>query len=244
MYCCCVVATRPARASFTDRAYDELLDAILEQRLPPGTRLVPEELARQLGVSVTPIKFALARLAAEGLVEELSPYRTVVTRLEARALAALYDARLLLETASVREHAARVDSGFLAHLAAAADAYRQIVTEVEASPADGRLRRILVDADRAFHRVIVGLSENPHVSRWYELANTHIQANRAVHAAGTLRRSVEEHDAILRAASDGDAAGVEEAVRAHIAGARERAAALLAEAEHPALRRIRDTANT
>ena len=61
-------------------------------------------------------------------------------------------------------------------------------------------------------------------------------------APGALRRSVDEHGAILDAARAADAAGMERAVRAHIAGARERATALLAEAERPPLRRIRDAA--
>ncbi|HEX2033150.1 MAG TPA: GntR family transcriptional regulator [Chloroflexota bacterium] len=228
----------PRSGTFSERAYEELLDAILEQRLAPGARLVPEELARQLGVSVTPVKFAMARLAAEGLVEERSPYRTVVTRLEAEALAALYDARLLLETAAVRERPAGLTAAFVARLSHAAEAYREAVARMAADPAPGRLRRQLVDADRAFHRVIVALAENPHVSRWYELANTHIQANRAVHAAVALRRSVAEHDAILAAAGAGDARRMVRAVRAHIAAARARAAAQLAGPPPPALRPI------
>lgn len=95
-----------------------------------------------------------------------------------------------------------------------------------------------MDTDRAFHRAIVGLAENPHVTRWYELANTHIQANRSIHPTGTLRRSVDEHDAILHTARAGDATGVEHAVKAHVTGARQRAAAALAGAERPVLRRI------
>jgi DNA-binding GntR family transcriptional regulator len=229
------------RGQFARRAYDELLNAILEQRLPPGTRLVPDDLARQLGVSVTPVKFALARLAVEGLVEGLSPYRTVVTRLDPGALDALYDARLLLETATVREFAGRIDDAFLEQLDGAAARYRLVADAIETAlgdAPDGRTRRRLVDADRDFHRLLVGLAANPHLTRWYELANTHLQANRSLHPRGALRQSVAEHAAIVDACHRREAAALEEAVRAHVAGAAARSREQQAAIRPPALRPI------
>ena len=63
----------------SDRAYVTLLDEIQSGRLPAGTVLAEVEQAARLGVSRTPLREALGRLAADGLVAQQSPRVTVVT---------------------------------------------------------------------------------------------------------------------------------------------------------------------
>ena len=57
------------RRPLSEQAYDALLEAIVRGRLAPGQRLRDAELAEQFGVSRTPVREALRRLADEGLVE-------------------------------------------------------------------------------------------------------------------------------------------------------------------------------
>jgi len=63
------VNLRRRRRNLADLAYDELRRGIYSLRLRPGQRLYPGDLARAMHISVTPVKLALSRLAAEGLIE-------------------------------------------------------------------------------------------------------------------------------------------------------------------------------
>lgn len=220
-------------ASLTELAYDEFLEAILDQRLPAGARLVPETLASQLGVSATPVKLALARLATEGLVMEVARRGMFVTELFPDELAALFNARLLLETAAARYTGGAFTPAFIRRLADLADAHRAAIG-TDSSHAS----RQISDTDRQFHRAIVELTENEHVIRWYERTNIHIQANRS---ADPRRRpaTLREHDAIVAGFRAGDPVQAEAAVRIHIENARDFAVAeLRAAASQPALRQI------
>jgi DNA-binding GntR family transcriptional regulator len=226
-------------ASLTDLAYDELLDAILDQRLPPGARLVPETLASQLGVSATPVKLALARLVAEGLVGEILRRGMFVTELGPEELGALFDARLLLEASAVRDFTQRATPAYAERLAALADAHRHAIDTSVAHAS-----RAISDTDRDFHRAIVELTGNEHVVRWYERTNIHIQANRS---ADPRRRpaTLREHAAIVESIRAGDAFLAEQAVRLHVTNAKEFAMqALIESANQPRLRRIRARRHT
>ena len=110
------MATRTTRASWADagghrtlaeKAFASLHDAILNGELTPGERLLIEELAEQLDMSPMPIREALRRLDAVGLVELLPHKAARVTELSVEDLAEVYEARLALEPLAVRAAAAR-----------------------------------------------------------------------------------------------------------------------------------------
>ena len=89
----------------TDQVYDILKEAIMSLSLEPGERLVESKLARQLGTSTTPIRGALARLKHDNLVEIL-PYKGAhVSKLDSREMEEIFEIRILLETAMIREYA-------------------------------------------------------------------------------------------------------------------------------------------
>lgn len=102
----------------SDRAYATLLDEIQSGVLAPGTVLSETEQAARLGVSRTPLREALARLAAHGLVTQVSPRVTVVSGLDADDIRALFDVRRALEEAAARLAARAGDRAVFARLAA------------------------------------------------------------------------------------------------------------------------------
>lgn len=102
----------------SDRAYATLLDEIQSGALAPGTVLSETEQAARLGVSRTPLREALARLAAHGLVTQVSPRVTVVSGLDADDIRALFDVRRALEEAAARLAARAGDRTVFARLAA------------------------------------------------------------------------------------------------------------------------------
>ena len=112
-----VPMSRPGTAS--DRAYASLRDDIVSWRLPPGTPLSEIELALRLGVSRTPLRSALARLALEGLVDTSRGRTGVVPDVSARSVAELFELREALETHAARLAARRRDPAVFAALAAA-----------------------------------------------------------------------------------------------------------------------------
>ncbi|MFD5214498.1 GntR family transcriptional regulator [Microbacterium sp. NPDC058345] len=135
------LAVEPIRAS--ERAYAVLLDEIQSGALPAGAVLAEVEQAERLGVSRTPLREALRRLAADGMVVQQSPRVTVVAALDADDIRALFEIRRALEETSARLAAMRGDATAFATLAdgfgrvdlsraAGRDAYYALIARLDA----------------------------------------------------------------------------------------------------------------
>src|SRR5579863_5046974 len=96
-----------AHRTLADRAFAALHDAIVAGHLAPGERLPIEELGVALGMSAMPIREALRRLDAAGLVENIPHRGARVTELSIADLAEVYEARLALEPLAVSRAAER-----------------------------------------------------------------------------------------------------------------------------------------
>ena len=95
----------------TDQAYEAVRAMILDLRLLPGVKLVVQDLAAKLGMSRTPVREALVRLAHEGLVETI-PYKgTSVTVPSVRTLHEAYEIIQGVEGQAVKLAAERADEG-------------------------------------------------------------------------------------------------------------------------------------
>ncbi len=101
----------------SDRAYRTLLDEIQSGSLRPGAVLAEVEQATRLGVSRTPLREALGRLAADGLVAQASPRVTVVTDVATSHIRDLFEVRRALEETAARLAAQRGDAAAFAGLA-------------------------------------------------------------------------------------------------------------------------------
>jgi DNA-binding GntR family transcriptional regulator len=88
----------PKRSALADEVHEILRESVLKQRFKHGERLNLAQLTREMHVSNTPVRAALARLESEGLVIRV-PYRgyTVSPMLDSRGVSECYDFRLLLE---------------------------------------------------------------------------------------------------------------------------------------------------
>lgn len=83
--------------SRTARSYDELRDAIIDARYPPGDRLFIDQISRDLGVSSGAVREALSRLTAEGLVIAEPQKGFVVAQISRKDLVDLTQVRLVVE---------------------------------------------------------------------------------------------------------------------------------------------------
>lgn len=105
------------RMRASDRAYATLLEEIQSGVLRPGAVLGEVEQAARLGVSRTPLREALGRLAADGLVAQQSPRVTVVTAIDAHDIREIFEVRRALEESAARLAAVRGDAATFADLA-------------------------------------------------------------------------------------------------------------------------------
>jgi DNA-binding GntR family transcriptional regulator len=205
--------------------YEALKERIMDQGLVPGSRLNIEALADQLGTSPTPVREALARLAAERLVR-FAPFKgySVMPLLDQRQLANLMHVRRLLEVDAARLAAPRI---ILADL-------RIMEREHDAMSSDQP--KPVFDAyrdynqhDGVFHETMISATGNDVLLETYHTLQVHTLLARLYHDRGEIdyRESMKEHAAILEALQKRDAELAGDAVRRHIDGVEQRLGAIL-----------------
>jgi DNA-binding GntR family transcriptional regulator len=119
-----ILQEREALVRNASAAATELIrGAIVDGRLAPGERLKEEELARELGISRTPIREALLMLQAEGLVDAMPNRGATVRAHSAEDLDDLYQLRALLEGFAARRAASRLSEQDVAELWASCDRF-------------------------------------------------------------------------------------------------------------------------
>jgi DNA-binding GntR family transcriptional regulator len=216
------IATRPGVENLTlwQRVYDHLRTEILEQRLEPGAELIEVALAEQLGVSRGPLREAIGRLAAEGLVT-VSPRRGAVVRsLSKEEFLELYQVREALERMAVQLAVPRLTDEQFAELASLND---EMGTHAERNEVDS-----FFETNLAFHARLLEASGNAKLQELYRqlLGQLGRYRLRSLTLRGNLKRSVSEHKAILRAAKRGDAERAAQLMAEHIRVPQRRAMAL------------------
>jgi DNA-binding GntR family transcriptional regulator len=206
-----------------ERTLDTLREDILRGTLPAGARLGEVELADRLGVSRTPVREALSRLAAEGLVELVPNRGARVASWTVDELEGVFALRSLLEpqlTALAVPHAAPADLDELDLLAAR-------MVELGDRDLDA-----LVPLNRAFHDRLVALAAAPALATALAGAVHSPLVARNFHAydAASLHRSTAHHVEIVAALRAGDPEWARAVMTAHIRNAR--AVMVRAAAEH------------
>jgi DNA-binding GntR family transcriptional regulator len=190
---------------------------ILSGVITAGTRLGEAELADRLRVSRTPIREALSRLAAEGLVE-LQPNRGArVASYTVEDLHDIFELRLQLEPFAVRQAVPHLGAAALAEL-------DELATEMSQAGRPGRHQDLaaLVDLNRSFHGALIEAAGNRALTTALR-GVTHaavIHQNYHQYTPDSLRRSLNHHHEIVAAARAGDAAWAECVMQAHLSNAR------------------------
>jgi DNA-binding GntR family transcriptional regulator len=138
--------------TLADRVHQVLRERILQGAYEPGQRLNLTQLARDLQVSNTPVREAMARLERVGLVEAIPYSGPRVKRLSPAQVADLFDVRIALEELAVRLVAQSTDPDALHGMADALNAHERacLAGDTQAT----------IDADRAFHDALVQASGN------------------------------------------------------------------------------------
>jgi DNA-binding GntR family transcriptional regulator len=180
-------------ASLTEKAYGSLVRRIVTLDLPPGSVLPESRLMQELRIGRTPIREAVQRLIAEGLVTHLHHRGTLVAEIRAVEVQQIYEFRALIEGQAARLAAQRMSPAQLEEL-------QRIHGDMDRSVADQDVEAF-VALDRRFHELLGRGSDNQylenvllklynlHLRLWYFLARKQ----------GGLRETVHEHQEVIEA---------------------------------------------
>jgi len=204
------------RRSLRDEVFDVLHNRLIAGQIRPGEWLRQEDIASQLGVSMTPVREALDLLVASGLAER-EPYRGVrVVELSHAEMLDAYGLRILLEPAAAR-----------------------LASETATPPQVQELKRLLVmtlslvsledmsrlrELSREFHAQVVTMSGSPLLTRLYGIAAAKFPDWMLYEAMfhhpealpESLRHEQDQHRAILDAIASRDPEAASRAALAHI----------------------------
>jgi DNA-binding GntR family transcriptional regulator len=193
-----------------------LSEHIVAGSIPPDERINAGELARQFGVSPTPVREALARLESDGLVEKLPlrGYRTT-DLLDARELAELFELRLLLEPGTAGSAASRRTDEHVASL-------QQEIAIARAALGTADAYRTLSQHDMRLHQIVFAAAANETVRSAYDRTHCHLHTFRLGYPGTFVDGTIDEHAEIVDAIAAGDPDRAAAAMRAHVEHSRDR----------------------
>jgi DNA-binding GntR family transcriptional regulator len=212
-----------ARKVLRDDVHDALLEMLMTQQLAPGQSLSIDSLARQLGVSPTPVREALVELEHTGLVTRaaLKGY-TVTSPLSERQMGELIDARQVIELAAVERALGAKD--IVATLKAVHAEHEAVIRRYgldgPTAPGAATQEQILeyFRADWAFHEAIIRACGNRFIQQMASILGANVHRMRQTMDVGLTdaMNALHEHGDIVAAFETGDPAAAVDAMRRHL----------------------------
>ncbi len=185
-----------APSTLGDQVFERLREHILRGNLAPGQFIREHEVSEALGVSRTPVRHALARLAAQGFLERLPNRGYRIPEESIEELLELYPIMTALELLAGQLSIPHLTRSDLAQL-------RQLNRTMERRLKQHDLRKS-IDTNHAFHRLLSRHCRNRKLCSFLDELRTHVarleywSTDQPVHTA----EAVEQHEAILRAIED------------------------------------------
>jgi DNA-binding GntR family transcriptional regulator len=220
---------RAAGSPLVDRLAGAIQTRVLSGDVPVGTRLRQETLAEEFGVSRTPVREALRKLQATGLVELLPNRGAVVRGPSAREIREAYEVRAELEGLAAELAAGRISDRDLLRLREAQALFRKSVETLIARRARRRApwkdESVWVRANDLFHQAILDAAGNDRLSD--TIADLHRSFPRDLtwtalsQSSRLLEENVEQHEAVLEAIEQRDSAEARRRMIEHIRSAGE-----------------------
>jgi DNA-binding GntR family transcriptional regulator len=177
--------------NLSEAAYEQIKRDVFEFRRLPGDRFTENEIARQLGMSRTPVREALNRLAQEGHLSVVARSGWMVRPLDFALFDQLYDTRIVLELAAVRRLCEQESADALAPL-----------RDIWLVPAAARLtdERAVAALDEQFHEVLVVATGNLVMAQMHREVTERIRIIRRLDFtdAGRVASTYDEHAQLLR----------------------------------------------
>jgi DNA-binding GntR family transcriptional regulator len=200
-----------SRERTSDSVLQVLRGSILSGVFVPGQRLNTSELAEKLDVSIAPVRDALNRLQAEGLIDIRPRSGTFVSE--------TFEVRAALECLAVELAIGNLSSDHINRL-------QELVKQMEVPVTDERGKALHEQRNQEFHSLIVELSGNGKLIEMYRQLKAHIAIARIHYQRGVGQRRMQkvhsEHRRILAALKNRDGERAKELLRSHILAAASR----------------------
>lgn len=217
------------RSSLADDVYESIKAQVMDLAIAPGDRVNIDALARDLAVSPTPVREALARLESDGLVRKrpMSGY-TATPLLTAAEFGHLFEMRLLLEVPAAELAARRAPAAAHAELRRAATPPDEDGDEPPAWTDPGetrpRYRRYaaFTAQDTRFHELIAALSGNPMLAEAIRRLHAHLHLHRLYLPGEPVADTGAEHRRVAEAIAAGDPGAAGAAMTDHLTATRAR----------------------
>lgn len=202
-------------SNLSQRIYEVLKDQIINEELGPGERLLDDKLASSFGVSRTPVREALTRLASEDLVEITPRSGIYVKKLTKKDVEEIYKIRKVLEGLAAREATSIIDDKKLEQL--------NLLLQKAKRSLNSDDYQSCIDFDVALHNLIL---ENCQNSRLYSIIanlNTliHVFRVRIARNKEKAKQALSEHEAILKAIKARNPEQAEKIIMEHIEKSKE-----------------------
>jgi len=179
--------------TLTDRVYEILRERLISGQIPPGEFVREQDVSERLGVSRTPVREALSRLGSEGFLERI-PHRGFRLPTETiDDLIEIYPIMTALEILGTKEAFDQLDADAIVELRRINDAYAKAFQEKDIY--------VGIDKNHEFHHNLSARSGNKRLCRMLDDLRSRVRSLEiwAFSDIDNWQRSIDEHEAILRA---------------------------------------------
>lgn len=195
------------RPSLSEIVYQEVKEMILSGELPQGNRIVLDDMAEKLNLSITPVREGLNKLAQEDLIHMTPRTSYKVTQFDKKDISDIYDLRELLET-----YALKSSEGNLSRFPVAR--FRELCNK----SMQGRNCKEFIQIDIEFHKEIIALSTNLKLPKMFDSIYNAVRilSLPSAQLKGRIVKSQAEHIAILDAIETNEVEHAVSALSFHI----------------------------
>lgn len=160
--------------TLSERAYKNIRRELISGGLKPGEQLVSRNLAERYGVSLAPVREAIGRLAAEGMIDHVPGSGSFVRTITKQDLYELFVLREALETCAAGEAALNAHPAEIEELEFLCDKFDKMAAQVTDSPSQDLMDEWL-DAEERFHGLLFEATKNALLQRVANMYRSQIQ---------------------------------------------------------------------
>lgn len=195
------------KEKYSNQVCQYIQDKILSGEYPDGYHLVETKIAKDFGISQSPVREALRELEVMGLVEA-KPYSGCYVRaIDEQGLQQIFDLRSLLECFAASSGVYNLTEEDISHM--------QDIIKQMADAATEQDKADLVEYDVAFHSVVVSAADNPILERMWKLVGATQWTALTINSHADLRYFPESHKLLLEYAKAHDPAGYQRELANH-----------------------------
>jgi GntR family transcriptional regulator, rspAB operon transcriptional repressor len=192
------------------KVHHHIREQILNGEIGPNVRLIETQIAKDIGISRTPVREALHNLEQEGLIEAIPRIGYRVKTISDQEAAEIWEIRIALETLAAKW--AYTNAPVQLHEELAQNISLAELRATMGKPED------FVELDGQFHEIIARYSGGVRLLELTQSLRRHALRCRiqSIHHSTTIQRAIEGHKTILQAIRQGDVDAIDKAVRGHL----------------------------